>query len=107
MYLYQQILLNAVNVNTNGIAVDLATSYNNDRGCTFIVAATNFGGGTVNIEVTPDNGTTWVPLRNPYTGQPYTFTANGTNYYPRSLNLRIRATLTGASGASAVSAYLM
>lgn len=67
--------------------------------------ATSFGGGSVSIELSPDNGTTWITAS--YGGNPATFTENTAKYIVKiGLGELIRATLTGSTGASNVNAQL-
>lgn len=93
-------LLNGVNIDTDGIPVD------GDGGNkVFAVWANDFGGGTVTLEASPDGGTTWITLT--YGGNPATFTGNTIRLIDRiGQGMKIRATLTGSTGASNVNADL-
>lgn len=67
--------------------------------------ATDFGGGTVNIEISPDNGTTWILAT--YGGNPASFSVNSTLHIENiAFGELVRATLTGSSGANNVNAVI-
>ncbi len=94
-------LLESVSVNTTG-----SQNTTTGSGQNICVWATNFGGGTVTVQVSPDSGTTWITIT--YNGAPAIFVANAVYYCERiSTELLVRATLTGASGASNVNAILV
>lgn len=58
----------------------------------------NFGGGTATLQMSPDNGTTWINVDS--SGEHYsTFAANGTCGFVLGLCL-IRVQLTGATAPS-------
>jgi len=95
------ILLENESGNTNGSIV-LPTVY------PMIIAvwATSFGGGTVNLETTPDDGVTWIPItRN---GVALTYTSNMVDQISGLIarGMSIRATLTGSTSPSNVNAFL-
>ncbi len=94
-------LLDAVDLDTDGSLVT-ATVYPK------IVAvwATDFGGGTVNLETSPDDGVTWIPItRN---GVALTYTTNTVDQISGLIpqGFPIRATLTGSTTPTDVSAAL-
>lgn len=67
--------------------------------------ATSFGGGTVNIEISPDNGTTWILAT--YGGNPASFSENKALHIEKVAHGEyIRATLTGSTGADNVNAII-
>lgn len=95
------ILLNGISVNTTGSAKNTTGSGQN-----ICVWATNFGGGSVTVQVSPDSGTTWITIT--YNGAPAIFTSNSVFYCERiSTELLVRAVLSGASGAINVNAILV
>lgn len=67
--------------------------------------ADDFGGGSVNLELSPDNGNTWIIGE--YGGNPASFSTNIAKYIVKiGIGELIRATLTGSTGASNVNAML-
>lgn len=60
-------------------------------GQTGICAAGTFGGGTMVLEVSPDGGTTWIPLAGA------SYTAAFTTVITMASGARLRAVLTGAT----------
>lgn len=89
-------LLEDVDVDTNGTGV-----YGDGGPKPIAIWATNFGGGTVTIQGSPDAGTTWVTLT--VDAVDATFTANAIRYVVRiGRGMQIRATLTGSAGADSV-----
>lgn len=95
------LLLDNVSVNTVGewIRVD-GGSYS------AVVWGDNFGGGQVTLECSPDGGLTAIALRD-WSDAVYNFTDNnvkGLDYIGQGL--LVRAVLSGAAGASNVSAGL-
>jgi hypothetical protein len=94
-------LLNAVDVDTDGSLVT-ASVYPK----IIAVWADDFGGGTVNIETSPDSGTTWIPITRG--GVALTYTANSVDQISGLIaqGFPIRATLTGSTSPSNVSAAL-
>lgn len=95
-----QILLDAVDANTDGIGFDT-----DGANKTLVVWGGDFGGGTVTIQGSPDQGDTWITLT--ITGSPVAFTANAIRFLERlGQGLQVRATLTGATNPSNVSALL-
>ncbi|KKM04824.1 hypothetical protein LCGC14_1760320 [marine sediment metagenome] len=94
-------LLESVSVDTDGTAVNADGSNK-----TLCVWGTDFGGGTVSIEGSPDNGTTWILLQL-INGADAQFTANTFKVIDRlGQGTLIRATLTSSSGADDVNAAL-
>jgi hypothetical protein len=93
-------LLNNVSVDTVGTAQD------GDGGSKVItVWASNFGGGSVAIEASPDGGATWITLT--YGGNPAVFTTNTIRLIDRiGQGMQIRAVFSGSTGASNVCADL-
>jgi len=93
-------LLKNVSVDTDGDPVQGdGSKYELD------IWATDFGGGSVNIEISPNNGTTWILAT--YGGNPASFTENKTLHIEKiSQGEFIRATLTGSSGADNVNAVI-
>ncbi len=91
------LLLDAVDANTNGGGV------NTDGGSrTVVIWATDYDGGTVTLQASPDDGTTWITLT--VDGSPATFTANAVRVIDYlGQGLQMRATLTGATNPVAVS----
>lgn len=57
--------------------------------------STDFGGGTVNIEASPDGGTTWIALT--IDGSPAAFTADALRVIAGLNGGQLRATLTGST----------
>lgn len=95
-----QILLDAVDTNTDGAGFDTDGATK-----TLVVWGDDFGGGTVTVQGSPDKGTTWITLT--ITGSPVAFTANAIRFLERlGQGLQVRATLTGATSPSNVSAAL-
>lgn len=93
-------LLTDVSVDVNGTAIE-----SDGAGKLLIVWATDFGGGTVTVQVSPDGGTTWIALL--VIGTAVAFTANAAQFLDRvGQGMQIRAILSGSSGASAVNARL-
>lgn len=93
-------LLDNVSVDTDG-----TPDKGLGQGMGLTIWATSFGGGAVNIELSPDNGVTWVLAT--YGGNPASFTSNITKYIVKiGQGQLIRATLTGSSGASNVNAMI-
>lgn len=85
----------------NGIDADAsgdAIGWNGGEG-TLVVWATAFGGGTVTLELSPDEGTTWIAV-----GTETTLTANGAAGFKLAAGVQIRATLSGSAAADAVRA---
>jgi hypothetical protein len=67
------------------------------------VWATDFGGGSVTIELSPNNGVTWNTLI--YNSNPAVFTENIDFFlFKFSQGVLMRAALSGSSGASNVNA---
>jgi len=93
-------LLEDVSVDTDG------TGAKADGGNkTVAIWGTDFGGGTVTLEGSPDSGTTWITLT--IGGASATFTANAIRMVDRlGQGMQVRATLTGSSGASGVYAKM-
>lgn len=93
-------LLDAVDANTNGDGFP-ATGGSK----TLAVWGDDFGSGTVTVEASPDGGTTWIGLT--ITGSPLALTAKGVRFIERlGQGMQVRATLTGATAPSNVSAML-
>lgn len=97
------LLLDAVDADTDGDSNEIHSGYRagraDVRSC--FVWATSFGGGTVTIQVTPDNGTNWFPARTS-DGIQATFTQSDMrNIYVRGTH--IRAVLNGATSPSDLS----
>ena len=72
----------------------------------FAVWADDFGSGTINLETTPDGGTTWIPIsRN---GIALTYTSNAVDQISGLIaqGFPIRATLTGSTSPSNVNVSL-
>lgn len=93
-------LLDNVTANTNGAAFHCSGS-----DYTLIVFSTDFGSGTVQLQISPDSGTTWVALMED--GLPTAYTSNVTKLIQKvSTNFLIRAVLTGATSPSALSVYI-
>ena len=94
-------LLENVSVDTTGAGIQ---GDGGNKGIS--IYATSFGSGNVSLEISPDEGTTWINV--PYNGVPSAFT---TNVDLLLLTLRqewiIRAKLTGSSGASGVNVKLV
>lgn len=93
-------LLDAVDTNTVGVGY-------HGNGCQYnlTVFADSFGGGTVSIEISDNGGTHWVPVT--FLGAALTFTASSSRTITKlSQGQLIRASLSGATGASNVSAIL-
>lgn len=97
-------LLNAVTTNTTGRAIQMPPltvqkSYN------FVVSSSNFGSGTVQLQISQDGLTNWITPT--YSGTALSITANGTWSVP-ILNggLYVRAVLSGATSPSPVTAAL-
>lgn len=60
----------------------------------------NFGGGTVTLQASPDNGSTWITLKKS-DGSDANFTSNSIEIIDVMKNgLKIRATLSGSTGAN-------
>lgn len=90
------VLLDNVSVNTNGDAKTVSGSNQ-----TLIIEASNFGGGTVEIQVSRTSGASWVPLT--INGTIASFTSNGAYLINRvSQSYLIRAVLNGSTSASNV-----
>lgn len=70
------------------------------------VWATDFGGGTVNLESSPDAGTTWIPITR--FGTAITYTSNAVENISGLIarGMEVRATLTGSTTPSNVNASL-
>ncbi len=93
-------LLTDVSVDANGTAVE-----SDGAGKLLVVWATDFGSGTVTIQVSPDGGTTWIALL--VIGTAVAFTANAAQFLDWiGQGLQIRAVLSGSSGADSVNARL-
>lgn len=91
-----QYLLENVNIDTDGtsVAADGANK-------TLVVWATNFGGGTVTIECSPDGGVTWITLTS--NGIPVAYTSNNIALVFRiGSGLLVRGRFAGSAGASNV-----
>jgi hypothetical protein len=84
-------LLNNVNVDTT------SNGYVCDGGVKGIsIWGSNFGGGSIAIEVSPDAGTTWINV--PYNGSPSAFTANANvGIYPLCHGWLLRAVFSGST----------
>lgn len=71
------------------------------------VFAVSFGGGTVTVSSSPDNGKTWINLTKRATNTDATFTANANvTCYRVPQGHLIRAILSGSTGASGVYAQI-
>lgn len=93
-------LLDAVDVDTVGSGEPGAGGPYN-----LTVFADNFGGGTVSIEISDDNGSHWVPVT--FLGVALLVTTDTSLLINKiSQGQLIRASLSGSSGASNVSAIL-
>lgn len=93
-------LLDNVSVDTEGTPV-----VSDGSNKTLSVWATNFGGGSVTIQGSPDGGVTWITLT--YGGNPTIFTSNTIRLIDRiGHGMLTRAILTGSSGAVNVNAQL-
>jgi glutamate dehydrogenase/leucine dehydrogenase len=93
-------LLQNVAANATGTGVSSTGAKKN-----LVVWGTDFGGGTVTIQGSPDGGTTWVPYTQDGTLQ--AFTANNfTTLGPFGQGLLIRAVLSDAVNPVAVNAGL-
>lgn len=101
------ILLNAVTVDTIGAAVKPpapGTSLKNQNIFSFYVFATDFGGGIVTIEVSPD-ATNWFTIRT--AGQDSQLAFSQSDYMEgRVRALLIRAVLEGATNPTALTAVM-
>ena len=92
-------------------ATENLTFYNqfNHDGAEPLIAvwATSFGGGTVTIQVSPDDGTTWITMKKLLDGSAATYTSNTTDLLEDiAAGYLIRATLTGSTAASNVNCDL-
>ena len=66
---------------------------------------TDFGGGSVTLQSSPDGGSTWITLT--VGGSPAVYTANAVQFIDRlGQGMEIRAILTGSSGAENVNAKI-
>lgn len=75
----------------------------NQKRLVVYVWATDFGGGTVTIECSPDDGTTWFTCKHAVDNDDASFTAKGCmELQPLGQDAQIRATLSGSTGASGV-----
>ena len=93
-------LLDKVSVDTDG---DGVPGYG--AGKALAIWADDYGGGTVSIEFSPDNGSTWI--LGTFGGNPAQFTENTAKYILKiGQGEQIRATLTGSSSASNVNAQI-
>ena len=94
-------LLDAVDVDTDGALVTAAVYPK-----IIAVWAVDFGGGTVNLETSPDAGVTWIPITRD--GIALTYTANAVDQISGLIaqGFPVRATLTGSTTPSDVSAAL-
>lgn len=98
--LHQNRLLDSVIVDTVGTPID-----GDGASKQISVWATSFGGGSVAIQISPDNGTTWNYLI--YNGNPAVFTTNADIFdYKFSIGTLMRAVLTESTGASNVCAEI-
>jgi len=61
-----------------------------------VIASGTFSGGTIQLELSADNGVTWVPLNAPMTGPGYSNLSIDSQVY----SLQIRAVLSGATSPS-------
>lgn len=105
-----QITLSQKATASGTVTLTFWTQFSHDGSVPLIVAwATAFGGGTITIQCSPDNGVTWIGLSKE-TGTTLaaaTFTANSTAVlYKFPMGFLIRALLSGASGASGVNCAL-
>lgn len=95
------VLLDEVDVDTVGDAVAVDGGEH-----TVVVWGANFGGGTVTIELSPDDGTTWITLQD-WSLTNVDFTANEARMIGAlGQGLKLRAVLSGSAGASDVSAKI-
>jgi hypothetical protein len=93
-------LLEDISADANGTGVNA-----DGGGKTVSIWATNFGGGTVTIQGSPDGGTTWITLTEG--GVAVAFIANAVRYIDRlGIGMQIRATLVGSAGADSVNVKL-
>lgn len=94
-------LLTDVDEDTNGLLV-IPTSY------PMIIAVwgDDFGSGTVNLEASPDGGTTWIPITRH--GTALTYTVNKIEQIGGliAVGMAVRATLTGSTSPDGVHAWL-
>jgi hypothetical protein len=95
-----QKLLDAIDADADGAAFPASGSSK-----ILAVWATDFGGGTVTLEASPDGGTTWITVT--IAAAAITLTANGYRVIDRTTQGMVyRATLTGSTNPTDVSAYL-
>lgn len=64
-----------------------------------LIASGTFGGATITVEVSPDDGTTWIATS-------ATLTAAGVTNFIGGEGLRFRFTLSGATGPTSVNAWV-
>lgn len=96
-------LLDGVSANTNGDAVNLLGG-----ALSVFVQGTDFGGGTVTLEVSVDGGTVWHTAKQQDGVTDLTASGNSTFVmWGYAAGVAVRATLTGASGADTVSVFLV
>jgi hypothetical protein len=97
-------LLNDVNQNTTGTGIE--TDGSSKTLLVWVTAVTgSFGGGSVTIEASGDNGTTWIPLT--IGGNVVAFTANAVEAIDYlGQNMFIRASLSGATNPLHVNAAI-
>jgi len=95
------VLLDKVNIDTNGTYIA-----SNGSEKQLIAEADSFGGGTVNIETSIDGNISIPVTINGFPGTPISFTTNGSVKIFIGQGAKIRATLTGSSGASNVRVIL-
>jgi hypothetical protein len=95
-------LLDSVDVDTDsaGVTPDTAVRL-------LTVWATDFGGGSVSLQASPDGGGTWVTL-NDFQGNPLTFSSNVVNVQlpPIGQGMPIKAVLSGSTSPSNVNAVV-
>jgi len=93
-------LLDNVSVDTEG-----TPARGDGAGKGLAIWADDFGSGSVNIELSPDNKTTWILAT--IGGNPASFTSNAVRYIIKiGQGQWIRATLTGSTDASNVNAEI-
>jgi hypothetical protein len=96
-------LLNSVSADTTGQGI-----CGNKKKLVAYVWATNFGGGTVTIECSPDQGTTWFTCKHLADDGDATFTSNGyVDLQPVGSDAWIRAVLSGSTSPSNVNARVL
>lgn len=76
-----------------------AVPYEARKGRCTVAAWGTFSGGTLAMQMSPDNGTTWINI-DPDGSTTCTFTNNGVGNFQINIDCLVRATLTGATSPS-------